>query len=204
MGASPFNTGRLTGRTRNGGYKYTVEGQWQGRHRYLRVLGDKNGSADTKRLLRRPWLADHIEDTLQVPVRIVHVYRNPFDVVSSVVRRARESGRGPTDISAAIGLVENSMHAQQVVIDRLGAQRVHSVAHEAHLHDPQREIAAIIRFLGLAPESDYVAACAALCFEKPKRSFSASEWSRADVARVRQLIDSVAFLNRYAQHCPLD
>src|SRR4051794_14548092 len=68
------------------GYEYTVPNQWQGRYERLRVIGDKKGGDSTERLARRPELLDGLRRTVEVPLRAVHVIRNPFDNITTMAR----------------------------------------------------------------------------------------------------------------------
>ncbi|MCA1614387.1 MAG: sulfotransferase, partial [Acidobacteria bacterium] len=65
------------------GYSYEVPGQWQGRRRSLRVIGDKKGGGSTMRLGADPRLLARLRRTVGVPVKLVHVVRNPFDNIST-------------------------------------------------------------------------------------------------------------------------
>jgi hypothetical protein len=76
-----------------GRYEYRVPGQWQGRWRRLRVIGDKKGGASTRRLQRSPELLEGLRATVRVPLRIVHVTRSPFDNIAAIhlMKRGRRS-----------------------------------------------------------------------------------------------------------------
>ncbi|MDQ3352881.1 MAG: sulfotransferase [Actinomycetota bacterium] len=78
------------GRVSNKGrYHYAVPGQWQGRYRTLRFAGDKRGASSATLLDQRPELLDRLRSVLGVPIRIVHVIRNPFDNIATMSIRFR-------------------------------------------------------------------------------------------------------------------
>lgn len=78
------------GRVSNKGrYHYAVPGQWQGRYRTLRFAGDKRGASSATLLDQRPELLDRLRSVLGVPIRIVHVIRNPFDNIATMSVRFR-------------------------------------------------------------------------------------------------------------------
>jgi hypothetical protein len=69
------------------GSDYTVPTRWQGTFRRPDVIRDKKGGQSTRRLRDRPELLDRLRRTVQVPVRAVHVVRNPFDNIASMKLR---------------------------------------------------------------------------------------------------------------------
>ena len=73
------------------GYDYRVPGQWQGRVSKLRVIGDKKGGKTTERLGARPDLLERLRRTVEVPVRLVHVVRSPYDNITTMARRSGQT-----------------------------------------------------------------------------------------------------------------
>lgn len=61
--------------------------QWQGRYRSLCVIGDKQGGGTALRLRARPYLLDRLRRTVEVPVKLVHIVRNPYDNISTIARK---------------------------------------------------------------------------------------------------------------------
>jgi hypothetical protein len=76
-------------------YSYAVEGQWQGRFRELLVIGDKAGEKSARLVGRGEGVLDRFEAHVGLPLRLVHVVRNPFDVVArmALIRTGRERVR---------------------------------------------------------------------------------------------------------------
>ena len=66
------------------GYSAKVLGQWQGRWRELRVIGDKKGFSTCWELRHDPELLDKLRRIAASPVRLIHVIRNPFDNISTM------------------------------------------------------------------------------------------------------------------------
>src|SRR5262245_5770585 len=82
----------LRGRKQNK-YRYAVEGQWQGRVRTLRVLGDKFSDRTTKRIAKSPEALAVFAREVGVPLRLIHVVRNPFDMIARIAKqKIREGG----------------------------------------------------------------------------------------------------------------
>jgi len=74
-------------------YRYQIPNRWQGRFETLRVIGDKGGGWAAQWLGKHPDLLQRIRDTVGVPLRLIHVVRNPFDNVAAISRCCGASSR---------------------------------------------------------------------------------------------------------------
>ena len=193
----PFNRSRVHGGARNAGYTYSVESQWQGRFRTLRVLGDKNGSGDTHRFARRPWLIGRIEETMQVPVRIVHMYRNPYDVIATIARRNATRSTRPISISEALTEVRALTEIHANMIRQRGPGKIYSLKFETFLNAPQQELRSVLEWLGPTVDQDYLQACAAICFATENITRHKVEWTPKQLSGVALMIEGTPFLRGY-------
>lgn len=173
-----------------GDYAYAVGGQWQGRHRRLRVIGDKKGGRSTRQLIRAPELLDRLRTTVRVPVRLVHVVRNPFDNIATMHRRAPD-----TPLAGAIE--EYFTLAAGVGAIRSSAGDVLDVEHEAFIERPVEALAAVCDHLGLERDEQYLNACAAIVRPAPHPSRTAVAWDNALVAEVHERAAAFDFLAGY-------
>jgi hypothetical protein len=173
------------------GYDYTVPGQWQGRFRQLRVIGDKRGGVTTQRLAKDPSLLDRLEAVVRVPLRILHVTRNPFDNIVTMARRSGESldqaSRRYLELCDAVA----SIHSR-----RSGA--IIDVRHEDLVADVPGRLGAICRWIGLEPDADYLAACSAVTFDRPRHTRGEMPWSAGLRERIRTAVGQYEFLRGYA------
>ena len=179
---------------RQSGYSYVVEGQWQGRHRTLRVIGDKSGGRTTK-LIGRSGL-ETFARTVAVPLRIVHQTRNPYDLIArrSLVLRdgvpKRTLAEAIADFSAMTDVNARLLHDD--------TYQVVTVRHEDLIADPQGELARLCRFLDVEPETAYLDACAAIVLESPRRTRDRVDWSQDERRSVDAIIARHEFLRGYA------
>lgn len=176
-------------------YDYEIPWPWQGRVERLRVLGDKDGEDAACRFESDPWLLDRLRQAVDVPVRFVHVVRNPFDNVATMANRAAETG--PFDLAAAVARYRYLVGANAQVLDRVGDAAL-TVHHDAFVAHPEAELGRLCRWLGLDPEPDYLAACASIVFERPRRTRDSVEWPAALRTEIEALIDRTPFLSRYS------
>jgi hypothetical protein len=77
-------------------YSYAVPNQWQGKCQELKVIGDKKAGESTKRIEAKPDLLTDLTETVRLPLRLIHVFRNPYDNISTMARRRS------VDLSVAI------------------------------------------------------------------------------------------------------
>ena len=176
------------------GYSYIVERQWQGRHRTLRIIGDKSGGRTTK-LIGRTGLR-RFARTVGLPLAIVHQTRNPYDIVArrSLVLR---DGVPKRSLPEAIADLAAMTDVNERLI-REGRYPVAMLRHEELIADPQGELARLCEFLGVEPEPGYLDACAAIVYESPHRTRDRVEWSDADRRAVAEIIERHAFLRGYS------
>jgi len=74
-------------------FRYHVPNQWQGTFdQYIEVIGDKSGAITSFAMNRRNTIdAVHLlEKTAGAKVKFVHVVRNPFDNIASMVLNHRK------------------------------------------------------------------------------------------------------------------
>jgi hypothetical protein len=173
------------------GYSYVVPGQWQGRYRRLRVIGDKRGGGSVRRLIANPALRGRLERLVRVPVRYVHVVRNPFDNISTIYLKSRQR-----DVLEASEFYFHHVEGVAALKQEAG-ERVYDLHHEDLIRDPRGELAALCRVLGLDPDPEYLEACASIVFAKPRRTRDEVVWHPSYVDLVARRAHSYPFLARY-------
>ena len=182
----------LLGR-RETGYSYDVPGQWQGRARNLTVIGDKKGGRTSLLLHEEPCLLDKLIATLNgLPLKILHVTRNPFDSIATMFRR-----RQPPLLDDAIDLYCDLSVAVAETKNRIDPGAMLDIAHEDLIADAAAELQRICSFLGVAAEPEYVQSCAGIVYKTPNKSRYSVEWSGAQRTKVLNLIKTFAFLAHY-------
>jgi Sulfotransferase family len=177
-------------------YRYGVDGQWQGRTRTLRVLGDKFSDRTTKRIGKTPEALPAFAREVGLPLRLIHVVRNPFDMVARIAKSKLEEGSGEERRERATAYIGRLAELNDEVIGA-GDHPVLTVRHEALVDDPQRELARMCEFLGVEAEPGYLDACAAIVFRSPQRTRDLLEWSPEQIAAVDRVIGHNAFFDGY-------
>lgn len=173
-------------------YEYKVPTQWQGRYERLRVIGDKEGGMSSLRLRRKPELLDMLKERVGVPVVLVHIVRNPFDNIATMLNR------GDADtLDQAIEIYFRFARTAAEVKARQGGDPVVEVRHEDFVRDARGSLASICGALGVEATPDYLDDCAAIVFDTPRQRRSTVPWTGARVRRVEEEIAGIEFLRGY-------
>ena len=176
-------------------YSYHVPGQWQGRHRELRVVGDSQAGWTVQRLARDARLLDRLRETMSpMDLRFIHVVRNPFDNITTMMLR---SGR---TFDSAFDRYFANCEAIVDLVERLGLDALLRIRHEDVILDPTATLTAACEFLGVRPEGEYLEACASILFVSPSRSRAKVPWTEDMRERVERRIDDFDFLAGYRFH----
>ena len=174
-----------------GEYEYKVEGQWQGRYRRLEVIGDKKGGTSSHMIGSKPALLDALLKLLPVPVRFVHVVRNPYDNIATIARKDTH------DLKKAIGFYFSLCRINAGIISRLGAEQVLTLRHEDLIADPATQLRRMAGFLQLEADAGWLTACSAIVAGKPHRSRDDVQWGPAVLAAVKKHLPAFEFLQGY-------
>ena len=196
------NSREYAGKGRNWNvYSYRVPGQWQGKYTRLRVIGDKKGGISTLRLDSDPGLQEKLGKTVGVPVRYVHVVRNPYDNISTMLRDGIVNWNLGGRRRGLRYSIEDYFFRCAAVRDfkeRTDPAHVFEVRHEAIVEDTTVRLRELCRFLGLEAQEDYLRDCAAMVFGSPSKSRHKVTWDPESVEVVRRRMEEFEFLRGYA------
>lgn len=171
------------------GYSYAVPDLWQGMTRTPLVIGDKKGGGSTARLSTRPELMTRLRDTVKVPIRLIHVVRNPFDNIATMHIKGRGSLASCVDRYFDLCATNDTV--------RRGPDPVLDVRHEDLIGDSRATLVRICDFLGVDAPPDYLDGCASVVFPTPHQSRHEVNWTRALVDRVHARSTDFDFLRGY-------
>jgi hypothetical protein len=174
------------------GYNYSVPNQWQGKFTALQVIGDKKGGATSVRLHQDPELLRRLQDTVGVPIRFIHVIRNPYDNISTMFRRNQRSLQ--ENMARYFYLCQGVL----AVTRKLPEDAVLDVRHEDFLQDPKTHLHQICSFLGLEAPDAYLEDCAGIVYTSPHRSRTKVDWDPDMVAEVQRNMVQIPFLEGYS------
>ena len=186
------NAWRVTQEKRQSyGYSYSVPGQWQGRYRAINVIGDKQGGFSTGTFGTEPDLIQKFRDFVGLPLRIVHVTRNPYDNIASIHLRIKY----PV-IQTFFTYLTLVQHNQRIG-EQLKPDELIEFKHEDFIQDPEAHLVKLCKFIGLEPEPGYLAQCCSIVKRSPSRKRGLVEWPVAATDRIKGMIKTYSFLNGY-------
>ena len=173
------------------GFDYSLDRGDQGRFVRLRVIGDKHSGRAARRLHEDPALLDRFRRTVKVPIRVLHIIRNPYDNIASIAHN-RE-----LPLSRAIEIYRDLGYAVDDVRERLRSDELYEVRYEDFTKEPSSSLIHLCRFIGVEAPDDYVKACAALVDQAGRRSRSRFEWSESERHVVEEIIAARSVLHGY-------
>jgi hypothetical protein len=163
----------------------------QGQFESLRVIGDKHAGRAARRLHEDPPLIERFRRVVGVPIRSLHIVRNPYDNIASIAHNRS------LPVSRAIDIYRRLGVAVDDVLGRLRPEELFEVRYEAFTADPASWLTDICHFAGVEVTPEYIDSCAALADPGGRRGRTRVEWSPAERAEVEQIITSRSVLDGY-------
>jgi hypothetical protein len=182
-----------------GGYRYAVDGQWQGRYEKLVVLGDRKAGGTAKLILENPGILDLLRRRVRAEIRFVNVLRNPFDNITTTVRKTRQQP-GESPAQHVMRLADDyfwRFRAIDEIRTTFGDEALYHLHGEDLLSDPAKEIRGLCRFLHVDCPAAYIEACSAILFKKPQQTRHFVEWDDALMDRVQRGIAEQPLLSSH-------
>ncbi len=159
-------------------YDYAIPGLAQGRFDELRVVGDKRGGAFTRAIANHPSFVRRLRATVDVPLRVIHVVRNPYDNIAAISIRHRFT----LDESIDYYFFHAATNAR--LGDLFDASELTHVGHEQMIADPRGTLTRLAEFIRLDAEPAWLDGCAKAVFAKPTGTRKKVTWSAEQVERV--------------------
>jgi len=184
---------------KNEGYKYEVKNQWQGKYSSIQVIGDKQGGRTSRMLSTEPELLTMLSNKLGIQIKILHVYRNPFDNIAS---RSRGGKLNKKDSSLEVLKSDIEKHFVQLEtnnkIRQEGRFQVLDIKHEDFISSPEQGLKRICDFLGLDTTAGYLKDCASIVFQKPHKTRFDIDFPDEQIKEIGDRIRQYDFLEGYS------
>jgi hypothetical protein len=173
-------------------YSYDIPNTVQGEFDRLRIIGDKKGGATTRRLGQHPELLGELRETVSVPLKVVHVVRNPYDTIAS--RRQLK------EIWQEYGIEKYFANADNVelVSEMLDEDELFRMYHEDLIADTAGVMADLCEFIGVEADEEYLSACDEFVFDSPTLTRNEIEWTDEDIERIEQKSQNYDWLDHYS------
>ena len=203
------------------GYTLEVKDLWQGRFDdHIEVIGDKSGGRTTKEYMHDKESVQKyfkkLQDLVSIPVRVIHVVRNPFDIISTRVIY-KVFGTNYKQIRSALSsTMQKFLASNQFVSERIchffrevratvemieeviGRENVLEVHNCDLVSNPRGTLSRIFQFIEVDTSEQFLDACATKVFESQSRSRDTIEWSPPLRSVVEIEMKKYKHFNRYS------
>jgi hypothetical protein len=183
--------GRVTAR-RLQPYSYQVPGQWQGRSRTLRVIGDSTAGSSTRAFASDAEILKRLAHVMYgAQIKLIQTVRNPYDPISAMMVRGKRS------FENAIETYFSYCETLALVRKEMDATCLFTIRYEDFVRDGKTKLADLCRFLGLEAEPGYLDACTSILEPAPQTSRQWVQWDAAHIEQVAREIKRFDFLQGY-------
>ena len=204
------------------GYTLEIHPSWQGRFdNYIDVIGDKSGGIVTMEYIKnKEGFAANYRDLkarLAIPIKVLHVIRNPYDTVSTtyLYRIGKRTGGAAKFVSqtkekANILKLNNAnllkdvaqyftkVQATAEIIEIIGQENILNIHLRDLVHHPHQTISSITKFLGVPVTESYLQVCANKVFQTLPHSRTLLPWSEKLKNIVDERINEYEVLRTYS------
>ena len=174
------------------GYSYEVPHQWQGKFQNLKVIGDKRGSATNFVIRTNPEILNILPDRINVPIKFIHVVRNPYDNITTMIRKKK------ADLEYGINSYFTKCKTVAYLKTKVKQQDILDIRHESLIDEPKAVLAQLCEFLEVDINQQYLNDCASIVFKSPKKTRFSYEWDEESIELVRNKIAQYDFLQGYS------
>ena len=199
------------------GYSLALPSSWRGRFTKLRVIGNKQAGGTTSYYLNSSShfvkKCQQLVETLKVPIHLIHVVRNPFDILATALHY--RSGKGfphkllqsnsstPSplyDRTIMTRRIQKTFYLSEAVVNitRTCNAKILHVYIEDFVKDPKSAIQSICDFLALECSAEYLQQCSDKAFKSVSRTRDLLVWSRRTRATVEKMIKKFSFFRGYS------
>lgn len=180
------------------GYSYQVPNQWQGKFTEIKVIGDKKAALSAIKISKNPQLLEQIKNTVGVPIKIIHIMRNPYDNITTMFKKSDRKKTNALNFRETIeyyfSLCDDISKIKQLVSE----DSVFDIKQESVINNPQKNIKEFCAFLNLEADEAYLQDCASIIFKSPKKTRETVDWKSEDIELVARKISNYDFLLGYS------
>lgn len=190
-----------------------VKGQWERRYSRLRVIGDKLAYVSTMRLYNEPEVLGSFQKTIGVPINVLFVYRNPYDMIATrslknlssncSIRQDLLSDYKPVDSekyeldSKEISDFFEYFDKVRKVLAMFSDGQVFPISYEGFVASPVQKLQEFCVFLGVKYKQYYLDGCASMVDANIHKSRYKVKWTREQLDEVAQGIKKCPWLEGY-------
>jgi len=190
---------REGGRQHNN-YSYAVPGQWQGTYQdKLEIIGDKKGGTTSAILANKPEELDRVRDLVKVPIKLVHVIRNPFDAIATHTKRKGSTTSNSEWFQKFLRRFKSQTASVGALKQRADEYPMFDLrSDEDMITHPQETLKRLFDFLELPYTDEFISTCASIVYSKPHKSRNEFGWREEEKKQVADLIEETEWFHGYS------
>jgi len=179
-----------------GGNSYLLPTQWNGKIQGdIQIIGDKKGG-DTSANLHLGINTPSFKKLIKIvskPVKIIHITRNPYDIISSIYRDIK-------NIPNPVNYFFNNCNNNKKIIEDIKNDDFIDILefkNEEFIDDPSKYLSLICNFLELPIYEGYIEDCCSIVYKTPNKSRLNHKWVEKDINHIQKQIKLYPFLEGY-------
>ena len=193
------------------GYTLQMKNTWQGQFNQVKIIGDKSGGKSSLCYLDSPQRVQksyrQLVDTVRIPVRAIHVIRNPYDMIATAA--LYHAGSAGHKLPASEKKFDNPKMLMAAAISQLkmaeGSKNftescnltVLEVYSEDFIEDPKGTMKTVCEFLDLECWDKYLQQCYDKAYRSPSRTSTVVKWTPEVLEYINREMKHYPFFHRY-------
>ncbi|MDJ0689958.1 MAG: sulfotransferase [Xenococcaceae cyanobacterium MO_188.B32] len=173
-------------------YSYQVPHQWQGKFKTLKVIGDKKGSGSNRVISDNPEILNILRDRVNIPVKFIHVTRNPYDNITTMMFKNKKG------LEYSIDSYFKKCESVNNLKQKVDPKNIFDLKHETLIYQPKDILKQLCTFLNVEATQDYLDDCASIIFKSPNQTRFNFEWTKESIDLVQSKIERFDFLQGYS------
>jgi len=182
-------------------YSYRIKDTHQGTYEKLKIIGDKYAGQGTLWLKENIYIFDDFSNKIKIPIKLIHVIRNPFDTITTMVKRQYEEGKITDLYNFELLRIIYNYFDRVRIIDKLKKTKAYDIFdlyHEDFIKNPYQGTNDLINFLGETASHEYLVKCSGIVHDQPHRSRFEINWPQELIEFVEKFIKDYDFLKNYS------
>ena len=165
----------------------------------IKVLGDKTGHRSTEVLINNPQKLDILKSIVKVPIKWIHVVRNPFDSLATWAKLNVESRNNKSGIEEEFNIAYQKYVALNDKIKQLKTtEDILSINHEKVIRSIDKTMDGLCKFLELEKDPIWRSSVIEVLWKDPRITRNSIKWNPNMRAKAVSLTKQYSWFNGYA------
>ena len=163
----------------------------------IKVLGDKTGHRSTEVLISNPEKLDILKSIVKVPIKFIHVVRNPFDSLATWTKISAESNKNPISVEYN-ALLPTFISLNDKIAELKETEEVLTLNHESVVRNMDGTLNSLCQFLHLEKNPEWVKRVKKTLWKEPRITRRSIKWNPNMRAKAVSLTKQYSWFNGYA------